>query len=122
VALLAVLGVLLIAAVASAGGDGGGGQAATATTLPATFPTFFTTAPDTTVEEIVTTEPEPPTTTTPRPPKSLRLPFTLKGRGTMQLPPFTAAGSWRLAWSYDCRKAEFSTGFDLQVEPGGERC
>jgi hypothetical protein len=46
------------------------------------------------------------------------LPFTLKGRGTMQLPPFTAAGSWHLAWSYDCRKAEYSTGFDLEVEPG----
>jgi hypothetical protein len=38
----------------------------------------------------------------------------------MQLPPFTAAGSWHLAWSYDCRKAEYSTGFDLDVEPGGE--
>jgi hypothetical protein len=112
--------------VASAGG-GGSGLAGTATTLPATSPTFTTTAPDTTpdttIEELVTTEPEPPeptTTTRPQPPKSLRLPWTLKGRGAMQLPPFTAAGSWRLAWSYDCRKAEFSSGFDLDVEPGGE--
>ena len=121
VAVLAVLGVLVMVAVASAGGDGG--QAGTATTLPATSPTFTTVAPDTTIEEIVTTEPEPPeptTTTQPQPPKSLRLPFTLKGRGTMQLPPFTAAGSWHLAWSYDCRKAEYSTGFDLEVAPGGE--
>jgi hypothetical protein len=53
-----------------------------------------------------------------RPPTSLRLPFTLKGRGEMQLPPFTAAGSWRLAWSYDCRKAEYFSSFILRVDPG----
>jgi hypothetical protein len=125
IVLLTVLALLLIAAVASAAGDGG--HARTAPTTPPTSLPAIPTVTDTTVDEFVTTESEetlpslvePTTTTLPEPPRSLRLPFTFNGRGDMQLPPFTAAGSWRLAWSYDCRKAEYSSGFALEVAPDG---